>query len=134
MHLQNISHACFFVLNHLAFDIVNFLLHHGNGPYSFTCVLYQFWRLYFCCNIKCQFLIYQCSRQVMCTSLGFGHLLLSRFCNNWFLWIEVLQMIVQILSWFYFRFHFYFNKFICCMFTPSHPWLANRKGGLLKPK
>ena len=29
-------------LNHLTFEIVNFLLHYENGLYSFTCILFQF--------------------------------------------------------------------------------------------
>ena len=40
------------VLHHLTFDIVDFLLHYGNGLCSFTCILSQFWCLYFCWDIK----------------------------------------------------------------------------------
>ena len=39
------------------FDTVSFLLHYGNGSNGFIFFWFQFWWLYFCWNIKWQFLV-----------------------------------------------------------------------------
>ena len=114
----NISHTCFQILDCSAFDIVELLLHHGNVPYSFMYILFQFWWLYFCWNIKYQFLIYWCSRQVMHTALVFRVFIVGSALLFWFLWIKdgSNSFVILLLAPFLF----------CCMFTPSHSWAANR--------
>ena len=51
--------------------------------------------------------------------------MLSKLCNSQFLWIEVLKEMVQILSWFYFWFHFsLLEQFLSLLCVHSFPSLG----------